>query len=774
MYTRNHLLLTARFGPVALAIALMTVLPTTPGATGNQAVAAPQAQTMGPVAVDDSISDRYSERRTTMTRWVDPAGSRPITYSEWIADYPMAGPLSIGSATQAGPRHPNRATTEICILVNSSLYGLILPSLDRYVLELTGEGYTVEVDTASGGTPADLRTFLQTKYAAGMDGCLLIGDLPVPWFETDFGDPPEHAEFPIDLFYMDMDGAFMDFDGDDLYDVHTGNVAPEIWLGRLTASPLTLGGYDEASLLEYYFDKNHRYRSGLFPAAERALVYIDDDWAGGAGWWNLNVGEAYGNRTFVADEWTTWAPDYESRLPENYEFIQVCAHSWPGGHGFKNPSEDWSWTYVADLVAIDPPAHFYNLFACSNARYVEADYMSGWYVFREDYGLAAIGSTKSGSMLYFEDFYRPFGDGLPIGEAFRSWFADRAQGGFEEWEITWFYGMTLNGDPTLVIQQKANTALLQFDDGQAQYMYPLPGGSGSDLYNVRFTPAKPCTLSSVSVDGSFPETTPARMYIWKSDGVYPSTIVDSVNVPDGDLHFIDVYERNIAFDQNEDFHVGFTFLDPVPPDTAWLYMDDGEEYPEPRSGLYQDGAWKTLWEAWGGNYNFLIRVEVRYPEEPSIAIATTSLPDAVAGQAYPQPVDFEGGTSPFTWDVTAGELPDGLALNATTGAFDGAPLAAGQFFFTVRVTDSDSPPLSDVQHLNLNVTFICGDINCDGGALVDAGDLVYLVDFMFSEGPPPMVPEAADVDGSGGDLDIADLVYLVDFMFNSGPAPDCP
>jgi hypothetical protein len=44
---------------------------------------------------------------------------------------------------------------------------------------------------------------------------------------------------------------------------------------------------------------------------------------------------------------------------------------------------------------------------------------------------------------------------------------------------------------------------------------------------------------------------------------------------------------------------------------------------------------------------------------------------------------------------------------------------------------------------------------------------------MFSGGPPPPVMEAADVDGEIG-LSISDLVYLVDFMFNDGPSPNCP
>ncbi len=66
-----------------------------------------------------------------------------------------------------------------------------------------------------------------------------------------------------------------------------------------------------------------------------------------------------------------------------------------------------------------------------------------------------------------------------------------------------------------------------------------------------------------------------------------------------------------------------------------------------------------------------------------------------------------------------------------------------------------------------------GDINGDGAPLIDISDLVYLVDYMFCEGPVPQPYSCvADVDASGdGVIDIADLVYLVDYMFVSGPPP---
>jgi len=67
-----------------------------------------------------------------------------------------------------------------------------------------------------------------------------------------------------------------------------------------------------------------------------------------------------------------------------------------------------------------------------------------------------------------------------------------------------------------------------------------------------------------------------------------------------------------------------------------------------------------------------------------------------------------------------------------------------------------------------------GNIDYDEEDELDIADLVYLVNFMFKEGPPPKCFEEADVNQSIS-LDIADLVYIVNYMFNDGPAPEmCP
>jgi len=146
----------------------------------------------------------------------------------------------------------------------------------------------------------------------------------------------------------------------------------------------------------------------------------------------------------VKDEDTTIDTDYENRLSQGYEWIQVCAHSWPGGHHFKNTAGWDGYTYNSEIKSIDPDAFFYNLFACSATRFTMDDYLGGWYIFTNTYGLTAVGSTKSGSMLEFDHFYRPLAQGNTVGDAFLQWFKEVGVT-----DVYWFYGMNILGDPLL-------------------------------------------------------------------------------------------------------------------------------------------------------------------------------------------------------------------------------------------------------------------------------------------------------------------------------------
>ena len=79
--------------------------------------------------------------------------------------------------------------------------------------------------------------------------------------------------------------------------------------------------------------------------------------------------------------------------------------------------------------------------------------------------------------------------------------------------------------------------------------------------------------------------------------------------------------------------------------------------------------------------------------------------------------------------------------------------------------DSDQDGIGDACDI------ICGDID-GSGTIPDVGDVTYFVAYLFQGGPPPVIPAAADVDGSGV-INVADLTFLVNYLFKGGPEPSC-
>jgi Putative Ig domain/Abnormal spindle-like microcephaly-assoc'd, ASPM-SPD-2-Hydin/Immunoglobulin I-set domain len=71
-----------------------------------------------------------------------------------------------------------------------------------------------------------------------------------------------------------------------------------------------------------------------------------------------------------------------------------------------------------------------------------------------------------------------------------------------------------------------------------------------------------------------------------------------------------------------------------------------------------------------------------------VIISTTSLPPGTVSVAYSAALQTMGGTTPYSWSISAGALPPGLSLSATTGVISGIPTQSGTFLFSVQASDS--------------------------------------------------------------------------------------
>ncbi|MFY9743420.1 MAG: Ig domain-containing protein [Candidatus Sulfotelmatobacter sp.] len=86
---------------------------------------------------------------------------------------------------------------------------------------------------------------------------------------------------------------------------------------------------------------------------------------------------------------------------------------------------------------------------------------------------------------------------------------------------------------------------------------------------------------------------------------------------------------------------------------------------------------------------------------PAPLSISSTLPSATVGASYDSALKVSGGTAPYTFSMSSGQLPSGIALGEKTGTFSGMPAAAGDFSFAVLVADASG--VSKQQALQLTV-----------------------------------------------------------------------
>jgi hypothetical protein len=484
-------------------------------------------------------------------RWTGPG--EPGTYKDYLAarsQAPFRAEL-VHSGVSTGrdvPRGGARASKAL-VLVENGLYNGIQTNLAFYVADLQADGYAVEVHTITGGTYEDLKNFILNNQT-DLVGCVFFGNLPAAWFEFDYWGA---EEFPCDLYFMDLDGDWIDSDNDDKWDAHTagtGDVGPEIFVGRIDASMMT---GDEVTMTNDYLDKVIAYRNGGINVPAYGLTYTEDDWAVYMDM-RTDIKFAYPDFDDVPAPATNAADYRDNRVPDpDYEFIQLCCHSSSTGHAFTRGG----WVSNWDIIAAVPHAMFFNLFCCSSLRFTTQDFLGGAYIYNTSQTtLAVIGSTKTGSMLEFYAFYQPFGSFESFGESFRQWFNFLAP--YSNDEIAWHYGMTIAGDPFLTMLEPA--LVMSFPEGLPDRRLPpgpethitveiVPGEEnyvpGSGLLHYRFDPASAFSTAALAplggnlheavLPGTRPGDEPEFYFSAQGDG--GSTITSPADAPNSVYSF---------------------------------------------------------------------------------------------------------------------------------------------------------------------------------------------------------------------------------------------
>lgn len=326
----------------------------------------------------------------------------------------------------------------IAIVINDSLYPEIENSIDQYILDVNSEGFSTKIITALGGTPDNIRDLLKAEIPNNLVGALLIGDLPIAWWEES-----SHGEdYPVDFFFTDLDGSWYDNDGNGLFDQHSsgsGDIYPDIWVGRLYTSRLT---YDnEPRLINNYFSRNHDYRTGTLTLPNKGLVYNEVTWSPH----DHGMSYLYNDVTVVNDENTTTAYDYKSRMKQQFQFIHLVAHSSCWAHTFflQGGQPGGGSVFSFEIPFVQPDGFFYFLNCCMAGRFTETNNLANWYLFSKDYSQVVIASSSlMYGIDYLTSFYQTLGSDFTFGAAFKEWHANN---------YYMFMGTLTLGDPSLKV-----------------------------------------------------------------------------------------------------------------------------------------------------------------------------------------------------------------------------------------------------------------------------------------------------------------------------------
>ena len=159
----------------------------------------------------------------------------------------------------------------------------------------------------------------------------------------------------------------------------------------------------------------------------------------------------------------------------------------------------------------------------------------------------------------------------------------------------------------------------------------------------------------------------------------------------------------------------------------------------------------------------------------SLSILSSNLPSGVVDRRYSRILEITGGVGPFSWNITAGSLPDGLSLNTSTGEISGTPTLSGEETFTVRVTDARGDTETKTLSITINRTdtditiltpilpavavgssaytrTVCG-LSFSGQLVATGGDGDY--DWEISKGEDDLNDAGLEIDRNSGEIEFS-------------------
>jgi hypothetical protein len=362
------------------------------------------------------------------------------------------------------------------IYVNSTIYDQINSEITQYRQDIINQGYTADLIAWSNNSVDDLKQDLINAYSQGLIGAVLIGKIPYAKAQYNDSAWSIYRQFSCDYYLMDLDGNWTDVNSNGFYDVGatdnhiehnngTADAFPEIWVARISPYTISKTGFNPITALTDFFNRTHNLRTGVTYRPNKALLYIDDEWATWSSEWIGAFTTYTGNNLSCESDFNYYANDFTNATyflsnisdvthPKfaNFELVHVLAHSNGteqqfGVNIYQSTPTDGILTYN-DIYNNDPQPLFFNLYSCFAANLMITNNLATHYLFSGQ-TINVIGCSRSGGMCLYQPFYDSLKNRKIFGEAFKDWFYGPEIIPFNHWEEV--YGMMFLGDPLVTI-----------------------------------------------------------------------------------------------------------------------------------------------------------------------------------------------------------------------------------------------------------------------------------------------------------------------------------
>ena len=160
------------------------------------------------------------------------------------------------------------------------------------------------------------------------------------------------------------------------------------------------------------------------------------------------------------------------------------------------------------------------------------------------------------------------------------------------------------------------------------------------------------------------------------------------------------------------------------------------------------------------------------PEKPSTPDGPASGGTGVEYQYATSTTDPEGDQVYYLFDWADGTDSSWLGPYTSGATAEASHVWTGEGDYDIKVVAKDEHGILSEwsDSLPVSIGVLCGDANEDG--VINVGDVVYLVTYLYKDGPSPQPTDCAG-DVNGDDVvNVGDVVYLATYLYKGGPAPD--